>query len=50
MEYEVTLTQFVISNISISTDPTQLNSIQKPVNVDTEVSFTASSGSMTALI
>lgn len=40
MAYDVTLTQFVISNISINTDPTQLNSIQEPVNVDTEVSFT----------
>lgn len=40
MAYDVTLTQFAISNISISTDPTQLNNIQEPVNVDTEVSFT----------
>lgn len=40
MAYDVTLTQFVISDISISTDSTQINNIQKPINVDIEVSFT----------
>ena len=40
MTYNVTLTRFVISDISINTDPAQLTNVQKPVCVNTESSFT----------
>lgn len=39
MAYNVTLTRFVISDISMNADPAQLTNIQEPVHVDTEVSF-----------
>lgn len=40
MDYKVTMTQFVISDISINADPAQLTDIQTPINISTEFSFT----------
>lgn len=40
MAYNVTLTQFVISDISINTDPAQLTNIPEPVHMHNEASFT----------